>query len=378
MSAHARDESELLLEQRRRIEHVRAQNRELDFELRQDRKQQAILKEPLLNSDIKNCKTEIENYLRKNRQEELFIKETAQTIRSISTRLQAQQRSRGGEHVTRYNNGLLSKQANILQSRLDVGMVKYNKKIETNVKLREQIDRMVQQREVFDKIYSRIAAEVTLISDETTRLNQQIELVEKERNAVAEEMDRQVAEAEKAAAEFDRKVVQDGEGRKQKEQKLRREKAKLKPDTTEVVEDDEHSSGGEDGPEGKDKAAAKKPKVGGMTPAEEENLITSHAVGKWTTVTNKTVINHARLDLSSIQQFFDQVHAHCVGTVSQHLFYASINMNADGHSSCCLLVKQFAFYSCTMPQESPTSMSSRNCFLNQSAVFLACFATSMQ
>lgn len=321
--AHARDESELLLEQRRRIEHVRAQNRELDFELRQDRKQQAILKEPLLNSDIKNCKTEIESYLRKNRQEELFIKETAQTIRTISTRLQAQQRSRGGEHVTRYNNGLLSKQANILQSRLDVGMVKYNKIIETNVKLREQIDRMVQQREVFDKIYSRIAAEVTLISDETTRLTQQIELVEKERNEVAEDMDRQVAEAEKAAAEFDRKLVQDEEGRKLKEQRLRREKAKLKPDTTEVVEDDdeEHpaADGGQEGPEGKSSkdsnaasAAAKnkkkqQPKVGGMTPAEEENLLTSHAVGKWTTVTNKTVINHARLDLSSIQQFFDQV-----------------------------------------------------------------------
>ena len=216
----ARAESELLLEQRRRIEKMRAQNRQLDFELMQDRKMQAVLKEPLLNKDIKNYKAEIEKYLRRNRQEELLIKETSHAIRTISTRLQAQRRTRGGEHVTRYNNALLGKQANILQQRLDIGMVRYNKIIETNVKLREKIDRLVQQREVFDKIYSRIAAEVALVSDETERLEAQIELVEKERDDVAEDMNRQMEEATRVAAEFDAKLVQDEEARKLKHQQV--------------------------------------------------------------------------------------------------------------------------------------------------------------
>jgi hypothetical protein len=100
-SNSARDETELILQQRRRIESVRVQNEELDFELMQDRKMQVLLKEPLLNKDIKTFKSEIEMYLRKNRQEELLIKETTQSIRSISVRLQAQQRSQGGEQITR-------------------------------------------------------------------------------------------------------------------------------------------------------------------------------------------------------------------------------------------------------------------------------------
>ena len=108
-----------------------------------------------------------------------------------------------------------------------------------------------------------------------------------------------------------------------------REKNRLRPDTTEVVdnEDDEDDAMGEAGateggggggrnsgsnsPTASSAAEAKTkktlPKVGGMTPDEEESLITHATVGKWTTVSNKTVINHAKDDLLAVKRFFDQV-----------------------------------------------------------------------
>ena len=57
---------------------------------------------------------------------------------------------------------------------------------------RAQVDNIVHHRDVFDKIFTRIGAETSLISDETSRLNEQIEAVEAERDKVAAEMNKQV------------------------------------------------------------------------------------------------------------------------------------------------------------------------------------------
>jgi len=178
--------------------------------------------------------------------------------------------------------------------------VKYNKILETNTKLREQIDRLIQQRETFDKIFSRIGAEVTLVSDETTRLNQQIALMEHERDAVAQEMDRMMEDAAQTAEEFDKKLSEDDEMRKLQRQQLAREKARLEPISTAIAEpDDETKDGGEE--------QASTPKVGVMTPEEETSLLTSQTIGKWTTVAKKKVIEQNKLDLAEIQKFFEKV-----------------------------------------------------------------------
>ena len=89
------ENSEILVNQKRKLEFVASHNRTLDFELLQDRKHNALLKNPALAKDLSHYKDQIEKYLRKNRLEELLIKETQQSIKVLSMREQSQKRAAG-------------------------------------------------------------------------------------------------------------------------------------------------------------------------------------------------------------------------------------------------------------------------------------------
>ena len=308
--------SPLIKQQQAKIVAFAKKNENLSFEIIQDRKQASMLRSPGLARDLQLCKGEIETYLRKVRMEELMIKETQQSIRALHMRQQAQRRARGGENVTRYNNQLLGKQAHILQQRLDVTMVKYNKILGVNMKLRKQIDAIVHHRDVFDKIFTRIGAETSLISDETARLNVQIEDVEKERDLVAEDMDKQTEQAALETKEFEEKLAADHEARKIERRRAAKELAKLrkepkipdpnrKPDISRSPSMSPRTRSGdlaenlEDGDE--------PIQVGQLSHEEEAGLLTQSTIAKWNTVTKKKVITTSKQHLFEIQKFFDQV-----------------------------------------------------------------------
>lgn len=312
--------------QQQKIAAFSKQNVNLDFELIQDRKQKAMLRSPALERALVTCKGEIETYLRKVRMEELLIKETQQSIKALSVRQQAQQRARGGEGITRYNNGLLGKQANILQQRLDVSMVKYNKILGENMKLREQIDGIVHHRDVFDKIFARIGAETSLISDETARLYDQIEETEAERNKIAEEMDKAAEKAAAETMEFERKLAEDHEARKLERRRVTSEKRKMDvtntPDLPSPAKDprarlrqakrmDKEAGSRRGSPnhdaEDDDNDEEEPVQVGQLSHEEEASLLSQSTTAKWKTVTQKTVITDSKQQLWEIKKFFDQL-----------------------------------------------------------------------
>jgi glutamine synthetase adenylyltransferase len=86
--------SEILKQQRQRIARIQAQNAELTHELVQDSKAQRLLSNKMLSKDVQQSKTDIEQYLRKVRLEELVIKDTTSTISTLIKSLRNQSRAK--------------------------------------------------------------------------------------------------------------------------------------------------------------------------------------------------------------------------------------------------------------------------------------------
>lgn len=290
--------SEILKQQRQRIARIQAQNAELTHELVQDSKAQRLLSNKMLSKDVQQSKTDIEQYLRKVRLEELVIKDTTSTISTLTKRLRNQSRAKGGEIITEHNNKLIQKQTNILQKRLEHAAAKYNAVIEKNTKLRTQIDTLVHKREIYDKIFTRIGAEIALISDESARLAYQIEQVECEREKVTESMTKIMEDAQKQSRKFDDQVVNDSESRKRERQRIAREKIRVQatviPDTKVSVNE----------PEAEEKDNVH---VGGLNQVQEADLHAAHTTGKWTSLAKKTLIGQSKDHLHEANRFFDQV-----------------------------------------------------------------------
>eukprot|EP00760_Papus_ankaliazontas_P007953 PhM_4_TR13616/c0_g1_i2/m.9437 len=66
----------------------------------------------------------------------------------------------GGVNVTKDNHQMLDKQMKVLENRLDQALVKFNEAIAHNKKLRETIDSLRREREVFDEIYRKLEREL--------------------------------------------------------------------------------------------------------------------------------------------------------------------------------------------------------------------------
>jgi hypothetical protein len=69
-------------------------------------------------------------------------------------------RQMGGVNITKDNHQLLDKQMKVLENQLDKALVKFNEAIAHNKKLRETIDSLRREREVFDEIYKKLEKEL--------------------------------------------------------------------------------------------------------------------------------------------------------------------------------------------------------------------------
>jgi chromosome segregation ATPase len=74
----------------------------------------------------------------------------------------ASQRQRmGGVNAALINSQAIDKQIRVLENRLDQALVKYNRALATNKRLRATIDNLRRERLVFDTVYTKFEKELS-------------------------------------------------------------------------------------------------------------------------------------------------------------------------------------------------------------------------
>eukprot|EP00672_Neobodo_designis_P010188 CAMPEP_0174855762 /NCGR_PEP_ID=MMETSP1114-20130205/34142_1 /TAXON_ID=312471 /ORGANISM="Neobodo designis, Strain CCAP 1951/1" /LENGTH=572 /DNA_ID=CAMNT_0016090527 /DNA_START=38 /DNA_END=1752 /DNA_ORIENTATION=+ len=81
-------------------------------------------------------------------------------ISAVRTNLRARRRQRGTVNVTKETHDTIGKQVEVLENRLDQSLMRFNEVLRRNKELRDQIDTLRGEREVFDEIYLKLEADL--------------------------------------------------------------------------------------------------------------------------------------------------------------------------------------------------------------------------
>lgn len=79
-----------------------------------------------------------------------------QHIATIREQIWNQRRKMGGTNAAAENQRNVEKQVRILENRLDQAVVKFNKSLANNTKLREVIDNLRSERIAFEGVYKKL------------------------------------------------------------------------------------------------------------------------------------------------------------------------------------------------------------------------------
>lgn len=77
-------------------------------------------------------------------------------ISSLRDEIWQRHRQMGGVNAAANNQRLVEKQVRLLESRLDQALVKFNKCVSKNKRLREEIDALRGERVTYEKVYNKI------------------------------------------------------------------------------------------------------------------------------------------------------------------------------------------------------------------------------
>lgn len=77
-------------------------------------------------------------------------------ISTLRDEIWKRRRKMGGVNAAANNQRLVEKQVRLLESKLDQALVKFNKCVSRNKKLREEIDGLRGERVTFEKVYKKI------------------------------------------------------------------------------------------------------------------------------------------------------------------------------------------------------------------------------
>ena len=97
-----------------------------------------------------------ETLLDKISKESSSLKKVDDEIKSLQGKLFIQREKSGGINASRDNANALNKQMRILENRLDKANQKFNEAIAQNKVLREEIDNLRRERQIFDNIYQKL------------------------------------------------------------------------------------------------------------------------------------------------------------------------------------------------------------------------------
>ena len=99
---------------------------------------------------------EIERYRRSIESERSNISNIERQMASLREKIWHQRKMMGGTNAAAENQRNVEKQVKILENRLDQALVKFNKSLANNRKLREEIDNLRGERVSFESVYKKI------------------------------------------------------------------------------------------------------------------------------------------------------------------------------------------------------------------------------
>lgn len=83
-----------------------------------------------------------------------------QELKDTQARVREARRHMGGVNVTKEGHEMIHRQVSVLENRLDQSLVRFNEVLRQNKELREQIDTLRGERDVFESIYQKLEAEL--------------------------------------------------------------------------------------------------------------------------------------------------------------------------------------------------------------------------
>lgn len=97
---------------------------------------------------------EIYKYSIENERSTISNTETQMTI--LKDKIWNQRKQMGGKNAATDNQRTVDKQVRILENRLDQALVKFNKSLANNRRLREEIDNLRGERVAFESVYKKV------------------------------------------------------------------------------------------------------------------------------------------------------------------------------------------------------------------------------
>ena len=125
-------------------------------------------------------------------------------IATTQSKILEQRKKMGGADASKENNDMIGKQVRVLENRLHKSLVKFNEALASNKQLRAKIDRMRQERVVFDGIYKKLERELHEKKKEMSAIIEDSNNAYQARDKAQSEM-----EALKKQAEKDKKSFED-------------------------------------------------------------------------------------------------------------------------------------------------------------------------
>jgi coiled-coil domain-containing protein 63/114 len=92
--------------------------------------------------------------------EQQSIAALGEELRQTQQRVRKARSQMGGVNVTKEGHEMIHRQVSVLENRLDQSLVRFNEVLRQNKELREQIDTLRGERDVFESIYQKLEAEL--------------------------------------------------------------------------------------------------------------------------------------------------------------------------------------------------------------------------
>ncbi|XP_065069999.1 coiled-coil domain-containing protein 63-like [Rhopilema esculentum] len=154
--SYSEESQNQIRKQRAAIEALQLENEELMKENRLAGSQQNRTKD-YSNVEVLNAlMSDEEKYKERMQSEKEMITQLDSEIYAIERKISKQRKNMGGVHMSQAKQIMIQKQSRVLENRLDQASTKFNDSLAKNRKLREHIDHVRTEREIFEGLYKRL------------------------------------------------------------------------------------------------------------------------------------------------------------------------------------------------------------------------------
>jgi len=189
---------------RDQVENQRHENELLKQQLAREQRETKATGRLTVGKDMNRLQDQADMYAGRIEQERARIAALDNHIATTQALILAQRKKMGGADASKENNDMIGKQVRVLENRLDKSLVKFNEALAANKQLRAKIDRMRQERVVFDGIYKKLERELHEKKKEMSAIIEDSNNAYQARDKAQSEM-----EALKKQAEKDKKSFED-------------------------------------------------------------------------------------------------------------------------------------------------------------------------